>query len=101
RNAARYARGNNPERPLTLEILLRWRKGLEILVEDNGVGLASTRSNGGGSGQGLALHTTMLAVIGGSLVTESSPGLYTRVILSLPQALSEEQARLQPTQAEG
>jgi signal transduction histidine kinase len=112
RNAARYGR-DNPARPLHLRVAVMWRGGLEILVEDDGVGLplgaeaAPTSANGhagngvngtmpaeeslvtpngsaGGSGQGLALHSTMMAVVGGSLSTESVPGEYTRVVLSLP-----------------
>jgi hypothetical protein len=39
-----------------------------------------------GSGQGLGLHGTMMAVIGGALTAESVPGAYTRVTLTLPDA---------------
>jgi nitrogen-specific signal transduction histidine kinase len=42
-------------------------------------------SQPGGSGQGLTLHSTMMAVVNGSLALESSPGAYTRVILRLPE----------------
>jgi signal transduction histidine kinase len=109
RNAARYGR-DNPARPLHLRVAVVWRGGLEILVEDDGVGLplgaeaepaptnghagngsaslpvepATPNGSAGGSGQGLALHSTMMAVVGGSLSTESVPGEYTRVVLSLP-----------------
>jgi signal transduction histidine kinase len=109
RNAARYGR-DNPARPLHLRVAVVWRGGLEILVEDDGVGLPLgaeaepaptnghaangstalpaevplTNGAAGGSGQGLALHSTMMAVVGGSLSTESVPGEYTRVVLSLP-----------------
>ena len=38
-----------------------------------------------GTGQGLALHSTLMAVVGGSLSVESVPGRYTRVLLSLPE----------------
>jgi signal transduction histidine kinase len=65
-----------------LDISICWRNGLEITIEDNGVGLAAPSS--GGNGQGLALHSTMLAVVGGSLSVESELGRYTRVLLSLP-----------------
>jgi hypothetical protein len=34
-----------------------------------------------GSGQGLVLHSTLMAVIGGSLTIETKAGEYTRVIL--------------------
>ena len=37
-----------------------------------------------GCGQGLALHSTLLAVVGGTLSVESEPGRYTRVLLCLP-----------------
>jgi len=37
-----------------------------------------------GSGQGLALHTTMMAVVGGSLTIDSEPGAFTSVQLALP-----------------
>jgi signal transduction histidine kinase len=39
----------------------------------------------GSSGQGLALHSTLVAVIGGSLTVSSHPGQYTRLTLELPQ----------------
>ena len=71
-----------------------WHEGLEIVVEDDGAGIeggnrtlaGSTNGSGpqSGSGQGLALHSTMMAVVGGSLGVESAPGEYTRVSLSLP-----------------
>ena len=37
-----------------------------------------------GGGNGLALHSTMMAVVGGTLAVESEVGSYTRVILTLP-----------------
>ncbi len=82
RNAAKHARAEIAA-PLRLKITVCWREGLEMTIEDDGVGLAARRSDGG-SGQGLALHSTMLAVIGGTLSLESEPGAYTRVILALP-----------------
>jgi hypothetical protein len=36
----------------------------------------------------LALHTTMMAVVGGSLTSESVPGAYTRIRLSLPLSVA-------------
>ena len=56
---------------------------LAIQVEDDGVGLHTGTSTGGG-GQGLALHSTMLAVVGGTLDVESVPGEHTRVTVRLP-----------------
>jgi signal transduction histidine kinase len=80
RNAAKHAQ---PVGALTLNITATWKKGLEIIIEDNGVGPVEVKS--GSNGQGLILHSTMMAVIGGSLALESAPGLPTRVILRLPE----------------
>jgi len=80
RNAARHA---NPVDTLALTITANWEKGLEIIIEDNGVGPVEHHS--GSSGQGLILHSTMMAVIGGSLALERAPGSPTRLILRLPE----------------
>ena len=58
---------------------------LRVIIEDDGVGLGAPPAPNGGSGQGLALHGTMMAVVGGALAAESVPGRYTRVLLTLPQ----------------
>lgn len=81
RNAARHGRGA-ATRPLALRVALRYHGALELCVEDDGVGLDAGSS--GGTGQGLSLHSTMMAVIGGALVAESAPGSPTRITLSLP-----------------
>jgi signal transduction histidine kinase len=83
RNAARHARRETPRSVLRLTVSARWREGLEIVIEDNGVGLGESRNSG--SGQGLTLHSTMMAVVNGSLALESAPGEHTRVILRLPE----------------
>jgi signal transduction histidine kinase len=95
RNAARYGRGGDPSRPLHLAIRAGGRfpsvdgsgAGLELRIEDDGVGLSPDAGAEAG-GHGLALHSTMLAVVGGSLSVESVPGAYTRVSLSLPLAVT-------------
>ena len=85
RNAARYGRGEGRlTRPLYLTISISWQDSLLIEVEDNGVGLDTAAAATQNSGQGLALHSTMMAVIGGELTTDSTPDEYTRVILKLP-----------------
>jgi signal transduction histidine kinase len=85
RNAARHGRADDAQL-LMLKISVLWQDGLEMTVEDNGVGLsASSEESNGGSGKGLALHSTMMSVIGGTLAVESMPGQYTRVRLTLPQ----------------
>jgi signal transduction histidine kinase len=89
RNAARHGRGAALDRPLRLGLYLQAvePESLVLTVEDNGPGLpaepaAATPSSG--AGQGLALHGTLLAVVGGALALESAPGAYTRVRLTLP-----------------
>jgi signal transduction histidine kinase len=90
RNAARHARPAGSQVPLHLHVKISWKDGLEILVADDGVGLESAAASGG-SGQGLALHSTLLALLGGSLSIESPPpenipDASTCVRMSLPLA---------------
>jgi signal transduction histidine kinase len=85
RNAARYGRNGDPARSLHLTVDVARRNGLEIAIEDDGVGMDAARTSDEGSGQGLGLHSTMMAVIGGALTAESVPGAYTRVTLALPE----------------
>jgi anti-sigma regulatory factor (Ser/Thr protein kinase) len=87
RNAARYGRAGDPARPLHLTISGLWRGGLVIVIEDDGAGLGAARASSEGSGQGLGLHSTMMAVIGGTLTAESVDGAYTRISLALPPAI--------------
>lgn len=77
RNAARHGRG---EGDFCLQLHINWHDGLEIIIEDNGIGLGAASPNSG-SGHGLALHSTMMAVIGGELAVDSLPGQFTRVTL--------------------
>jgi signal transduction histidine kinase len=83
RNAARHGRREG-DTPLHLRITVAQRHGLEITIEDDGVGLGAGSASDPGSGHGLALHSTMMAVVGGTLAVESAPGAYTRVTLRLP-----------------
>ncbi|MBN2145955.1 MAG: hypothetical protein JW726_01160 [Anaerolineales bacterium] len=85
RNAARHARGGHPSGELHLHISACWHDGLEMIIEDNGVGLGQGEKENGGSGQGLALHSTLMAVIGGTLTLESASGEWTRLRLWLPE----------------
>ena len=87
RNASRHARSEGRQRPLHLDIYVDWQQGLQVEIADDGVGVSngdSEESNQGG--HGLALHSTMMAVVGGELAVESQPGEYTRVSLKLPQS---------------
>ena len=109
RNAAQHGRGKNGDLPPRLCISIEYQDSLVITIEDNGVGFTMSESMdharrtdqwdssgaesldhdqklpGRGSGQGLALHSTMMAVIGGTLTIESMPEEYTRVSLVLPK----------------
>ncbi|MEJ2210530.1 MAG: hypothetical protein P8129_16040 [Anaerolineae bacterium] len=92
RNAARHGHGTAHDRPLHLHVAVTWREPpagpgrgrLEISVKDDGVGLPASAPPAEARGQGLALHSTMMAVVGGTLAIESQPGVYTRVLLALP-----------------
>lgn len=85
RNAARYGRGHSAARALTLRVRASSNPHLVIVIEDNGVGL-TINEQPRGTGQGLALHSTLMAVLGGSLAVETQPGQYTRLTLTLPNA---------------
>jgi two-component sensor histidine kinase len=88
RNAARHGRGGVANRPLHMAIAVAWRGGLEITVEDDGVGPPVGSQTD--AGHGVAIHSTLMAVIGGAWATEGSPGKGTRVILALPQSPRDE-----------
>ena len=55
-----------------------------ICIQDDGIGFDEQWDKGESHGQGLALHSTLMAVVGGSLAIESTPGKITKVILKLP-----------------
>jgi signal transduction histidine kinase len=56
---------------------------LTFRISDNGVGIADHARGGERSG-GLALHSTMLAIVGGYLLAEANPAGGTSVTISLP-----------------
>lgn len=56
------------------------RNQLHVVIEDDGMGLVQARGNG----QGLALHSTLVAIAGGSLGVDSIPGRITRAMLLMP-----------------
>jgi signal transduction histidine kinase len=90
RNAARYGRGADAARALHVRIVAEAGRELRIAIEDDGVGMVRHEysdgaiHNVGGSGQGLILHSTMMAVAGGQFSTGSIVPHGTRVVLSLP-----------------
>ena len=90
RNAARHGRGDQTQRPLSLTVeVTAAQQWLVVAIEDNGVGLTMPASVTG-SGQGLALHTAMLAVVGATLAIDNRPGTSLRVTIQAPLELSQE-----------
>ncbi len=84
RNAAHHGRRSESDSPINLRIDITWQDRLVISIQDDGIGFDPSSKNGNVRGQGLAMHSTLMAIIGGSLAIESFPGRYTRVILKYP-----------------
>ncbi|MBI2954601.1 MAG: hypothetical protein HYY30_09830 [Chloroflexi bacterium] len=84
RNAARHGRGAQGDRPLHLSVSIECDSALRVLIDDDGIGLGTGGTQGPSSGQGLTLHSTMMAVIGGTLTAENLTAGGTRVTLALP-----------------
>jgi signal transduction histidine kinase len=59
----------------------------EIVIENEFLENSDTPTNKTGSHQGLAIHSTMMAVIGGELSFEQVPGEVTRVVLRVPSVI--------------
>jgi signal transduction histidine kinase len=87
RNAARHGTGSKSAHRLRLELYVSSGDPFYISIEDNGIGIDLAAKPPSGTGQGLALHSTAMAVIGGSLEVESQPGKYTKVCLRLPRSV--------------
>jgi signal transduction histidine kinase len=84
RNAAIHGRGNEPKRILNLKISIKYTNQLDLMICDDGVGLAPHQKSIMGSGNGLALHGTLLAIIGGNLTVERGADVGTMVLISVP-----------------
>jgi len=81
RNAARHAR---TDRPLHLRVTVEGGKGFKLVIEDNGTGMQPGQARDRmGAGEGLALHSTLMAVVGGALLVESQAGKFTRITLQV------------------
>ena len=86
RNAAKYGRGGDTVRALSLQVCARCGEKFELELRDDGAGfsLLSSAEKAGGSGSGLALHAAMLAIAGGALRLETPENGGTIVVLELP-----------------
>jgi len=97
RNAARHGRGDDQRRPLRLHVLALCHEVpgappvVELAVEDDGVGVTLAHP-ATGAGAGLALHSTILAILGGSLEVSSPSGGPTRVTVRLPAERADAQS---------
>jgi hypothetical protein len=89
RNASRHAAGVNGDVKPQLEISESWKDGLAVCIRNSTV---EPLPNGetGGSGQGLALYSTMIAVIGGTLSMEALPSGCAQVLIHLPDRSFQE-----------
>ena len=81
RNAARHGRQSEADQAVNLHISISWVDRLMIIIKDDGIGFEHAAEN---SGQGLALHSALMAIVGGSLAIDSVPGKYSQVMLKLP-----------------
>jgi signal transduction histidine kinase len=74
RNAASYGRGGSAGRALSLALRLDLQDDrIRVTVEDDGVGIGNSAGSPA-SGNGLRIHSAMLAAVGGSL--EVNPGQF-------------------------
>ncbi|MFT7587740.1 MAG: signal transduction histidine kinase, partial [Cellvibrionaceae bacterium] len=88
RNAAKHGHGYDNKRPLNIQISGRLDadgQGLQLVIQDDGVGLVQTvpEPNRNGAGQGLTLHSTMLAVMGGQLRVDNNPAGGVQVVIQI------------------
>jgi signal transduction histidine kinase len=83
RNAARHAAADDKLPGLKITASQQ-AKDLQIVLEDSGGRSIRPQRKEPGSGQGLALHSTMMAVIGGELSFEQVPEQTARVVLRVP-----------------
>jgi signal transduction histidine kinase len=88
RNAARHGRVEDQLPTLKIAANQRARE-LEILIEDDCPGNQDMQYGEPSSGQGLTLHGTLMAVIGGELSFEQVPGKVTRVVLRVPLEMKD------------
>jgi len=86
RNADRHTVRGHPNSKLLLDICMAWNKGLEVRIRNYGGRETMPNASTSGSGQGLALHSTMLAVIGGTLAVETMPDDSTQALINLPDS---------------
>lgn len=83
RNAAVHGRGGDENRPLHLCIQVLEENDMTINISDDGIGLGSKQQSPS-SGNGLVLHSTLLAAVGGTLSLHPSVNGGTEATISIP-----------------
>ncbi len=92
RNAALHSAGNDPQRAVSVSLTLASIEPgiLTIFVEDDGVGQKTACVSGsGGTGEGLRLHSAMLAATGGSLEISQAASGGTRAAVRVPSRINQ------------
>ncbi len=90
RNASLHGRGDDAQTQLNINIDFHRRNdSLIIQVRDDGIGLQAASSNNHGSGGGLALHSTMMAIVGGYLTVEPGTSAGTQVTITVPNIFAQ------------
>lgn len=85
RNAARHGRGASAARALRLHLGAALAgDALAFTITDDGVGLDGAAAGGSGTRQGLALHSALLAALGGTLAVANGPQSGVRVTITAP-----------------
>ena len=85
RNAATHAVPPLGEAGIRLTVEIQVQDEVQVIIQDNGIGLAPDKDDTAGTRQGLAIHSTLMALIGGELAMESKTGSYARVRLVCPR----------------
>jgi signal transduction histidine kinase len=84
RNAAHHGQPPASDQLINLSISMIWKEGLILKIVDDGVGFDPGIKIIQGDGHGMSLHSTLMAIVGGAITWESSPGKFTLVTISLP-----------------
>ncbi len=83
RNAAHHGRGRDAARLISLRMAAEAEQGLTLTIADDGVGLEAAADEHD-AGHGLTLHSTLMAIVGGTLEVDSSSS-GTSVQLHVPR----------------
>jgi signal transduction histidine kinase len=87
RNSAIHGQVTGSDQPINLSITMLWKDGLILKIVDDGVGFVPGKNMPQEDGHGMSLHSTLMAIVGGSITWESSPGKFTLVTINLPVRL--------------